>query len=81
MLNDQFNVILFTNNVAICDKKTEQVGFVIPVDYFCFLRSLNIKYDENTSLENIFEFDNPEDMNKMKEYVRSQRNPKLIHRV
>lgn len=71
MLNDQFNVILFTKHVAIRNKRTEEVGFVIPVDYFSFLRTINSKYDERTSLESIFQFENEEDENKMREYVKS----------
>lgn len=69
LLNDRFNIILFTEHTAVYNDVAHSLGFIIPISYASFISTINKKYTYKTDLSEIFEFSCPEDKNKMKDYV------------
>ncbi len=72
ILTSSFNIILYTEYTAVYDGKTNHLGFIIPVKYLSFIKTLNRSFTLQTELDKIFLFKNAEDKAKMQEYVSKQ---------
>ncbi|ELA40996.1 uncharacterized protein VICG_01955 [Vittaforma corneae ATCC 50505] len=73
LLNDSFNIVLFTNHTALYKGRAHSLGFVIPVKYLSFIKSVNKKFTIETDLDKIFEFKSISDKARVQEYVWTQK--------
>lgn len=74
ILNTSFGIILYTNHCALYDQNSHSVGFVISVKYLSFIKTINRKFTFETNLDEIFQFKNLSDKNKLEEYVLTQKH-------
>jgi len=81
VLNDVFNVILFTDCTAVYGAETHEVGFIVPVKYLSFIKTLNSKFNLGTPLDRIFRFQSPQDMHKLQKYVSELRDDGTYERL
>lgn len=72
LLNDNFNLIVFSDYTAIQGSKTHSVGFSVPVKYFDFIKTISPSYTLDSNLKEIFKFKNEQDFIKLKEFVSKQ---------
>lgn len=88
LLNDVFNIVLFTNHTALHEGRAHSLGFVVPVKYLSFVKTVSRRYTTETDLDRLFEFKSISDRNRMQEYVLKQKHdatfeiiPDLMPRV
>ena len=72
LLNDTFNIVVFTEGCAVQKKQVHSVGFIVPVRYIDFIKTVSIMHTLETKLTDIFEFTKSEDMRKLQEFVSKQ---------
>ena len=77
ILNNKFNMVLFVENTLVETDSLNldnQVGFVIPIKYLSFIKTLNKKYSYTTKISTIFEFKSAADEKRLQEYINLQIN-------
>jgi hypothetical protein len=74
MLNDSFCIVLFTNSTVLYGGSLSPLGFVVPVKFLSFIKTINPKYSYGTGLSSIFTFNDPRDEKRLREYVEAQRS-------
>lgn len=72
VLNDCFNIVLWTDNTMIVGNIAEPFGLIIPVEYLSFIKTINKAYEYSTDLSSIFTFDSKHDEQELKRYVSNQ---------
>ncbi|WUR02764.1 uncharacterized protein VNE69_02283 [Vairimorpha necatrix] len=67
-LGDTFYVLVYGENTVVFNNKSEKICYPIPVHYPSFVVSFN---GRQTNFEEIFIFNNEEDKEKMRNFVRN----------
>ena len=74
ILNQTFNLVVFTDYTAVQGTKAHSVGFAVPVKYINFITQISPKFSSETDLSEIFKFERPEDKKALQDFVRKQNN-------
>ncbi|ORD96778.1 hypothetical protein HERIO_1320 [Hepatospora eriocheir] len=77
-LNDKFNMIVHSNLTCVIDDLVHDIGFVIPIDYLSFIKSINVTNNLETDLKRLFIFKDKDDCSRLKEYVCSHKRGVLV---
>lgn len=72
VLNDGFNVVLYTEHTVLQNGTLHPLGFVVPTHYLSFIKTIDSRYDLQTSLLEIFQFERPQDAESLTGFVRTQ---------
>lgn len=81
ILNKSFNIVLFSDYTAVDKGEMHTIGFVVPVDYYSFVKTISRAFGLDTRVEEIFQFKSPADRDRLQGYAsRQTRNvsPKYI---
>jgi len=81
LLTDRFNIILYAEQTAYYKNKAHQVGYVVPIDYLSFIKTMNRKNEIGTPLREIFKFPDQETKQKLEEYVNGLGKDNLRFRI
>ena len=69
LLNDQFNVVLFTEHTVLHDNAFKPLGFVVPTHYLSFVKTVNAEYGLHTDPSRIFVFKNEAQAESLRNYI------------
>lgn len=69
ILNDRFNIVLFTEHTVLRHGVFRALGFVVPVHYLSFIKTVNRKNGWETELSGLFTFQQPADAEVLGRYV------------
>lgn len=80
ILNDKFNLVLFTNSTALIIDEAKnldnKVGYVIPCKFLSFIKTVNSKNNLDSKMETIFKFKNLRDLKELQDFIESQKGDK-----
>jgi len=71
LLNDQFNIVLFSEHTILHGNVCKPLGFVVPVHYLSFVKTMNANHGLGTDLHKIFAFRSEAQAESLREYIRS----------
>lgn len=71
VLNNKFNVVLFTENSVIVDGTLHSLGFIVPTDYYSFLKTANIDSNSTNDILKIFQFEKESDQKVLLDYIKN----------
>lgn len=74
ILNDRFCIVLYTNSTVMAGDVLSPLGFVVPVKFLSFIKTMNPRYSYGTRLTSMFTFSHPKDEERLKEYVKTQQH-------
>ena len=69
LLNDTFNLVVFSDYSAVKNKKVHSVGFAVPVKYEDFIKKISPDFTINSNLKEIFKFEKEEDFKKLQNFL------------
>lgn len=69
VLNNTFNFVIWSDLTVVINNKVESLGFIVPVHYLSFIKTVDNGYNYKTDITNIFRFKQPQDVLKLKAYV------------
>lgn len=69
VLNDTFNVVLYTNHTVVHGNTAQPLGFIVPVHYLSFIKTIDRAHDLSTKPSDIFRFEKPSDAAALSAYI------------
>jgi len=74
ILNQHFNIVLFTESTVLYGGAVTSLGFVVPTKYLSFIKTISKKHSYSTDLSKIFTFSNEKDKLRLQEFIETQKN-------
>lgn len=88
LLNNTFNLVIFSDYSAITSGIAHSVGFAVPVHYVDFIKTISSEsamqsypFSLDTHVEEIFKFSNFADQKKLQEFVNKQSRTQIPKKI
>lgn len=72
ILNDRFNVVLYTDHTVMRDGAFHALAFVVPTHYLSFIKTIDARHGLQTAPAEIFQFRRPGDADALARFAATQ---------